>query len=108
MADIRHAGEKVGAMTRAEIFGLIEHERQAQQALWSQQRDDGHSVSDWVALLTRHAGLATNDGISPADEVRFRRQRIRCAAVAVAALEAMERKADRPAGAPDAGRGKGY
>jgi hypothetical protein len=48
--------------------------------------------SDWIALITRHAGLAADDGTaSPTDLERYRRQMVRVAALAVAAVETLDR-----------------
>ncbi len=88
------------------ILSEVGEERARQDAEWGRDHDDGHTQSDWVALLTRHAGLAVNDGVTTEDADRYRRQLVRVAALAVAAVESLDRK--RRAGVPCSGRGKGY
>jgi hypothetical protein len=78
--------------TRQTIYNQIETERQCQDALWGgETHDDAHPACGWVALLVRHVGLAVDDGTADADE-RFRRQMVRVAALAVAAIEAHDRR----------------
>ncbi len=82
--------------TRDLIFRDIDRERSLQDARWGgPAHDDQHTVSDWIALLTRHAGLAASDGIQAPDLERYRRQLVRVAAWAVAAMEALDRQAQR-------------
>ena len=94
---------------RQRLYAEIETERQAQDALWGGPAfDDLHTPWEWIALLTRHAGLAVNDGATEADVTRFRKQMVRTAALAVAAIESMDRKTGRQAvaaGAHTAGSG---
>lgn len=77
---------------RAKIFKEIENERIMQDsAHGGHTNDDQHTPNDWCAILVRHLGLACNDeGIHEAE--RYRRQMIRVAAVAVAAIESFDRK----------------
>jgi hypothetical protein len=91
-------------MSRESIFREVAEERARQDTLFGgATHDDTHRPSDWVAILTRHVGLATDDGspagvcmlnhqVAGSDPARWRRQMIRVAAVAVAALESYERK----------------
>ena len=80
-------------MTQNELLQEVVAERAAQDQEWGgRPHDDGHGVAEWVALLARHVGLAMNDGATTEDPVRFRRQMVRVAAVALAALEAFERR----------------
>ena len=73
------------------ILDEVRNERMVQDEKWGGDRfDDLHSISDWVALLTRHTGLAVNDGVTPTD--RFRKQMIRVAALSIAAVESFDRK----------------
>ena len=88
-----------------EIFA----ERLVQISLWGDDHDDRHSHNDWVAILTRHIGMAAGDGspqgvcrtdgrpVAGHDPERFRRQMVRVAAIALAALEAEHRKAEKQA-----------
>jgi hypothetical protein len=77
------------------IIGEVEMERAYQAAQWSLAHDETHTPNDWIALLTRHAGLAANDGAGKDDEERFRKQMVRCAALAVAAVGALDRRTQR-------------
>jgi hypothetical protein len=91
-------------MSRETIFREIAQERERQDSLFGgMEHDSTHSATDWVAIIIRHLGLAVDDG-SPADvclmsdhcagadPVRYRRQMVRVAAVAVAALEVFDHK----------------
>lgn len=82
-------------MSRLRILREVSEERNEQVRAhgWTEEIDDHHTIPEWVALITRHAGLAVDDGdpaASPAH--RFRRQMVRVAALAVAALEAADRR----------------
>jgi hypothetical protein len=80
-------------MTTQSALAEVAAERAAQDAEWGgPTHDDRHLPWDWVALLTRHAGLAVTDGGGEADQVRFRRQMVRVAALAVAAVESIDRR----------------
>jgi hypothetical protein len=94
-------------MSRTTILESILAERERQDSLWGgAEHDDKHEVRDWIVILARHLGLACYDG-SPSDvchkteatgkydPARYRRELIRLAAVAVAALEAEERRSGR-------------
>jgi hypothetical protein len=71
----------------AEVIG----ERERQDAQWGgPEHDDRHLANDWVAIIVRHLGLAADDAAAT-DPERFRRQLVRVAAVAVAALESFDR-----------------
>lgn len=70
---------------------LIEvfHERRRQDLRWGgPEHDDGHGPHDWIAYIMRHAGRAV---MWPWDRSTFRRQMIRVAALAVAAVEWCDR-----------------
>jgi hypothetical protein len=83
-----HGGLTMG---QESIIGEVIEERGRQDAEWGSVHDDGHTPGDWVAKLKRHLGLASGEGVGT-DLGRYRRQMIRVAALAVAALESMERK----------------
>lgn len=81
------------------ILTEIREERMLQP--WSAEHDDTLSACQWVAILSRCVGLAINDG-ALIDLPRFRRQMIRCAAAALAAVEAFDRASppERAVGLP--------
>lgn len=84
------------------IFSEIKAERGRQEKLYSSRHDDQHSQSDWIAVMVRHLGLAVDDGMpgsgavnihtTASNPARYRRQLVRVAATAFAALEAFERQ----------------
>lgn len=99
-------------MSRESILAEVSAERNRQDGLFGgAAHDDAHSAADWVSIIVRHLGLAVDDG-SPAgvcmmndhcagaDPVRYRRQLVRVAAVAVAALEVFDRKMAQSEQAP--------
>jgi hypothetical protein len=87
------------------VLAEIVLERLEQDAQWGGPgHDDQHDVNCWIAILARHVGLAANDEAAT-DLARFRRQMVRVAAVAVAAVESLDRKAARVAGAHTPGSG---
>lgn len=76
------------SLARLRVYTLVEEERQAQERVHgSLGVDILHSPNDWLAIVTRHLGLAANDR-GTHDAARFKRQLIRVAATAIAALEA--------------------
>jgi hypothetical protein len=85
---------------RESILAEVVAERHAQEAEgYTAAWDADHTPDRWLALLCRHLGLAApvGDGHEPA---RYRRQLVRVAALAVAALEAHDRKAGPPPATP--------
>ncbi|MCC6419517.1 MAG: hypothetical protein IT429_14890 [Gemmataceae bacterium] len=79
-------------MSLESVLAEVREERQQQDARWGgPEHDDRHSPWDWVAITVRHLGLAAEDGGQGVDPVRYRRQMIRVAALAVAAVEALDR-----------------
>ncbi len=83
----------------------IEQERYRQDKQWGgSNHDDKHGENDWLVILMRHLGLAANDEAEEVPE-RFRRQLVRVAAIALAALESYDRTHEKPAGVYQAGSG---
>lgn len=73
------------------VYYEVANERAAQDEKWGgPAHDDRHGTAEWVAFIARHAGLAVNDG-RPESLERFRRQMIRVAALAIAAVESHDR-----------------
>ncbi len=67
----------------------IEDERSSQNITWGgDKHDDQHSSHDWVAYITRHTGKAV---MWPWASQTFRKQMVRVAALAVAAIEWCDR-----------------
>lgn len=76
---------------QSEILSEVIAERQAQDAEHGgPDYDDCHSPNDWCAILIRHLGLSCSDR-AETDFRRYRRQMVRVAALAVAAVEAHDR-----------------
>lgn len=73
------------------IIAKVLNERIAQDQQWGgPDHDDTHTPTDWVAILSRHVGLSAMDA-GQIDPAIWRRQMIRVAAVAIAALESFDR-----------------
>ena len=71
------------------IYPLIDHERTYQDSMYGPVHDDTHTPSDWISYIVKHATKAN----AQPDEV-FKRQMVRVAALAVAAIEAHDRIAE--------------
>ena len=73
-----------------DIFDEITAERKHQDKKWGgPTHDDHHTSHDWVAYITRHLGRTVT---WPLDKEAFRYQMVRVAALAVAAIEWVDRK----------------
>lgn len=80
------------------IFDDIREERQKQDAEWGgAQHDDHHDGYDWAAFIVVHLGRAIAAG-QKLDMATARRQFVRVAALAVAAIEWLDRKTARAGG----------
>lgn len=91
---------------RQYIYDQIEFERLAQLALWSEEHDNHHLTDNWGGLLVRHLGLAMTESDSlTTDWARFRKQMVRVAALAVAAIEATDRRMGIAGGNTTTGKG---
>lgn len=70
------------------IYDQIKEERRIQDQKWGGiEHDDTHSSNDWVAYIAKHLGRAADW-----DYTAFRRHMIRVAALAVAAIEWVDRR----------------
>lgn len=90
-ARVRTPGEPAGRTTRRVVHGEIREERKRQDDKWGgTEHDDEHSVSDFIAYVTKQAGEAV-------DRHRNiqRRQMIRVAATALALIEKLDREEKR-------------
>lgn len=75
---------------REQIWGAILAERHAQDLKWGgPENDDKNGDADWVRFIQRHLLKAVD---KPFNIEKFRKQMIRVAALAVAALEAIDRR----------------
>ena len=75
------------------IYDEIREERVRQYFKWGGlENDDKNSSNDWLAYIVKHAGRGV---MRPWDLGLFRRQMIRVAALAVAAIEWCDRRAKR-------------
>lgn len=80
---------------RSVILHEIMLERERQTARWGNAFDDRNSPNDWVAYITEYAGKAAASSNS-FDKPNFKRCMIQIAALATAAVEALERNNGMP------------
>lgn len=72
------------------IIGDIDKERTKQDDKWGgPSHDNMHNSHDWVAFITKHLGKAV---MWPWDGEKFRKQMVRVAALAVAAIAWYDRR----------------
>lgn len=91
-------------MSQESILDEVRQERALQDRLFGgADHDDRHMPNEWIAILTRHLGLAAGDA-ADIDPARFRRQMVRIAALGVAAVEAMDRRGKVAGATGDAGK----
>lgn len=90
-------------MTRAAILAAIDAERAYQDERWGHVADDTlNSPNDWVAFIAHHSSRWRDGSFAPhpAETVAaFRKQMIKAAALAVAAIESLDRQTEA-SGAP--------
>ena len=80
-------------MSRYDIYGEIEKEREHQDHKWGgPDHDDKHGDYDWIAFIVKHLGRAVQ---SMGFHRNYRDCMLRVAALAVAAVEAHDRKYGR-------------
>ena len=73
----------------ASVLTEVFHERRKQDLKWGgPAHDNQHNSHDWIAYITLHAGRAV---MWPWDRETFRKQMVRVAALAVAAVEWCDR-----------------
>lgn len=91
------------------IYDEIKAERERQDQVWGgHERDDRHNAIDWIGYIAKHSAKAAGGSVEILDEGHwwtcrmtvdgngtspFRRQMIRVAALAVAAIESFDRRA---------------
>lgn len=85
-------------MDRAVVYSEISAEREKQDGRYGgPEHDDAHLHNDWIALIARYAGGAAaypacTKTITAGDAARFRSGMVTVAALAVAAIESVDRK----------------
>lgn len=78
---------------RQDIFNEIENERKYQEAKWGNETDDTLNTQfHWVTWIVQEVTRFTNGTWNP-PMTNFRKAMIKTAAVAVAAVESIDRKA---------------
>jgi len=81
-----------GQVRKLRIFAEILQERMAQDKQWGgEDHDRKHTIYDWVALLAKHLGKSMGTSRTDNYGVVFRRQMVKVAALAVAAIEWIDR-----------------
>lgn len=75
-------------MSRKEILKKVKSERARQDDIWGNDFDSLNTSNDWVSYITRYAGKAVTN---PWDPNRFSENMIKVAAIAVAAIEQLEK-----------------
>lgn len=87
------------------VFAEIAAERQRQDAKWGgHDHDDTHGWHEWIDYIAEHAGKAYSSDDNDESYANARRRYIEVAALAVAAVESMDRTvlSARPGGTADA------
>lgn len=70
----------------------IQAEREAQKARWGDAKDDGWSLAEWGALLSHYATRQAIGDLHAIDLGKFRADMVKVGALALAAIEAVDRK----------------
>lgn len=82
-------------MGREEIYAEIEAERQYQEVKWGNASDDRNSPWEWVSFIANYATKWMKGLYAPlprTDVTDFRLKMIKTAAIAVAAVESIDRQ----------------
>lgn len=83
-------------MDRQAILKEISDERDYQESRWGHEADDTkNEPNDWVAYIAHHSSRWFDGGFSPYDGetiANFRKQMVKTAALAVAAIESLDRQ----------------
>jgi len=75
-------------MSLTSVLEEIRAEREYQDSQWGIEFDDKNTLNDWLAYITMYAGQAARMDTPPIDQ---RKNMLKVAALAVAALEAFDR-----------------
>lgn len=83
---------------RQAILDLIASEREYQEAKWGVRFDDQNTINDWVAYIANYASNAAFEPNNAQDVVgrreHQRTQLVKVAALAVAAIETIDRNGE--------------
>ncbi len=71
----------------------IQAERDSQLARWGHVDDDKRLLAEWAALISHYATRASVGDLRSIDASRFRADMVKVGALALAAIEAVDRKA---------------
>lgn len=74
-------------MIRAKIFTEIDFERAYQDDKWGSAFDAQNTVNDWVTYINHYLSDASR---MPFDRVAYRKGLLKAAALAIAAIEALD------------------
>ena len=74
------------------ILAEIRQERQKQDQIWGKTFDDRNTLVEWITYITKYAGNAYTHKW---DVYVFRTKMLQVAAIAVAAVEAIDRRLKR-------------
>lgn len=89
--DARWEARLVSEDRTERTLGAVQRERMSQRRQWGDDHDAQHAPGDWTRFVVRHLGRA-EQAVEDGDAAAWRKQMIRVAALAVAALEAEEPK----------------
>ena len=82
-----------------EIFKEIMGERERQDHQWGgPPHDDRHSPCDWAAYIDKQLSAAENEWLEKRNLGLFSERMRKIAALAVAAIQSIDRKSDRQGG----------
>ncbi len=68
-------------------------ERTAQEARWGDSNDNKWSLGEWAALISHYATRQTAGDLHAIDAAKFRADLVKVGALAMAAIQSVERKA---------------
>lgn len=80
-------------MSTQTILAEIETEREYQDQKWGHAFDDENTPHEWVAYIAHYAARHLAGNPAGVDVDKFRLDMVKVAALAVAAIEAVDRKA---------------
>lgn len=83
--------EKILNDLNAERIYQLTKAHSAQSGGWTPEFDDQNTATDWIAFITHYAGRAYTFFKDP---VYFRKYMVKVAALAIAAIESIDRKQD--------------